>query len=551
MRPLMKRGTANITEETEVKVARMASAGEDWRTGKSIIECNRYMLDNSVHTDVTFNVKSTMLLAHRTILISRSQVFESLLTSQASSGVISIPDIEPAVFGKMLSFIYCDSVDVDDSDAAGLLAAAKKYKISGLEALCMQKMKTGVSIESVCIVLNHAADSQLKDKCVEFIFKFPQQVIETSGFLQLQPQHLLAIIADDRFNVKEELIFETLVKWSEKECIRQNLSINLPHQNQVLGDIVKLVRFGLMEHKYVKEKCKKFLSSESYVDIMEELAELGNNSGLIKKKRGLVATPDDSNSVSSTLTSNSNSRVFDHGASSTSYGATQGLPSSFTSFPMQSNNTRVLHPRSNPMETSNSSRSSQDIPEVTDCIRPVEAVQRYSLEHRERVRLGYFIEREQRIIVERFEATQSGKAYTRDNKDGVSFISSENLKLHGMLIYGSHQRPGSYEIELEILVDTGIRGSDLQRVYALKTSMSSDGATKVYELIVSPAVMIESAKVYTIRALFKGQASFYGVKGVSPVLKNGLQIDFVTDITCLNLTSKEIGQFPGLIFEKV
>ncbi|CAC5397084.1 BTBD3_6 [Mytilus coruscus] len=531
----------NITDETEVKVARMASAGEDWRTGKSIIECNRYILDNSVHTDVTFNVKSTRLMAHRTILISRSQVFESLLMSQASSGVISVPDVEPAVFGKMLSFIYCDSVDVDDSDAAGLLAAAKKYKISGLEALCMQKMKTGVSIESACIVLNHATDIQLKEKCVEFIFRFPQEIIETSGFLQLQPQHLQAIIADDHFNVKEELIFETLVKWSEKECVRQNLSINLPHQNQVLGDIIKLVRFGLMEHKYVKEKCKKFLSSESYVDIMEELAELGNNSGLIKKKRGLVATPDDSNSVSSTLTSNSSSRVFDHGAS-------QGLPSSFTSF---QSNPRVLHPRSNPMETSTSSRSSQDIPEVTDCIRPVETVQRYSLEHRERVRLGYFIERDQRIIVERFEATQSGKAYTRDNKDGVSFISSQNLKLHGLLIYGSHQRPGSYQIELEILKDTGIRGSDLQRVFALKTSMSTDGATKVYELVVSPALMIDSAKVYTIRALFKGQASFYGVKGNSPVLKNGLQIDFVTDITCLNLTSKEIGQFPGLIFEKV
>lgn len=118
----------NITDETEVKVARMASAGEDWRTGKSIIECNRYMLDNSVHTDVIFNVKSTTLLAHRTILISRSQVFESLLMSQASSGVISVPDVEPAVFGKMLSFIYCDSVDVDDSDAAGLLAAAKKIQ---------------------------------------------------------------------------------------------------------------------------------------------------------------------------------------------------------------------------------------------------------------------------------------------------------------------------------------------------------------------------------------------------------------------------------------
>ena len=96
----------NISEETELKVARMASAAEDWRTGKSVIECNRYMLENQVHTDVKFNVKSTAISAHRSMLISRSQVFENLLTGRSSLDIIDVPDIEPDVFRNMLRYIF-------------------------------------------------------------------------------------------------------------------------------------------------------------------------------------------------------------------------------------------------------------------------------------------------------------------------------------------------------------------------------------------------------------------------------------------------------------
>jgi hypothetical protein len=66
-------------------------------------------------------------------------------------------------------------------------------------------MKTGVSVQSVCIVLNHALDNELKEKCLDFIFRHPQQVIETGGFLELHQQHLTTLIGDDKFNVRNDL----------------------------------------------------------------------------------------------------------------------------------------------------------------------------------------------------------------------------------------------------------------------------------------------------------------------------------------------------------
>ena len=95
----------------------MASAAEDWRTGKSVIECNRYILENQVHTDVKFNVKSTAISAHRSILINRSQVFENLLTGRSSLDIIDVPDIEPDVFRNMLRYIFvCMNTISDPSE---------------------------------------------------------------------------------------------------------------------------------------------------------------------------------------------------------------------------------------------------------------------------------------------------------------------------------------------------------------------------------------------------------------------------------------------------
>ena len=55
-----------------------------WQYGKSIVECNRYMLDHQLSTDVSFEVgppdgARSQIRAHKYVLISRSAVFESML----------------------------------------------------------------------------------------------------------------------------------------------------------------------------------------------------------------------------------------------------------------------------------------------------------------------------------------------------------------------------------------------------------------------------------------------------------------------------------------
>jgi predicted RNA-binding protein len=67
-----------------------------------------------------------------------------------------------------------------------------------------------------------------------------------------------------------------------------NINVNVQNQNLVVEDVIKLVRFGLMEYRFVKDKCKSFLTSDIYIEVMEQLAEMGDNSGYFKHVVGEV-----------------------------------------------------------------------------------------------------------------------------------------------------------------------------------------------------------------------------------------------------------------------
>lgn len=81
----------------------MAAGGNmDWRIGRNVVQCNKYMLDHEVEGDVTFVVGGEAIRAHRYMLISRSAVFQSQFTRQRMSQEIQVEDIEPHIFKKML-----------------------------------------------------------------------------------------------------------------------------------------------------------------------------------------------------------------------------------------------------------------------------------------------------------------------------------------------------------------------------------------------------------------------------------------------------------------
>ncbi|GJM97723.1 hypothetical protein PR202_ga14672 [Eleusine coracana subsp. coracana] len=121
------------------------------------------LLAKGTGADVTFQVCEESFTAHKVILASRSPVFMAEFfghMKEKRSQCIEINDMEAAVFGAMLRFIYTDSAPAAlDQQKEGmalaqhLLVAADRYAIDRLKLICEDKLYDGVDVQTAAATL--------------------------------------------------------------------------------------------------------------------------------------------------------------------------------------------------------------------------------------------------------------------------------------------------------------------------------------------------------------------------------------------------------------
>ena len=155
-----------------------------------------------------------------------------------------------------------------------------------------------------------------------------------------------------------------------------------------------------------------------------------------------------------------------------------------------------------------------------------------------------------RLIFIRFRKTSSGKMYSRGNEDALSFTLSETVKLHSLMVYGSCQYPGQYNIDVTI-----VREPEKQIMFkAENIKKETDGHVKLHEIPVSTqltSIVFEKSKRYSIFMKMRGRTSFFGEGGRQQMTCEGTTIEFFTNLDGLNGTTRDHGQFPGFILEKI
>ncbi|XP_052073373.1 BTB/POZ domain-containing protein 6-like isoform X1 [Mytilus californianus] len=230
----------------------------DWQATKCLAECNKHMLANQIACDVGFLVgdEQELVMAHKYVMISRSCVFYAMLhglMAENADEYISIPDIDKETFKQMLEFIYSDDVKIDTKTAASLLYAARKYGLNGLEDKCTRALEHGILGDNVCFILDQAYkfdNDELKKKCLDFIFHQPKIVLKSSSFCDLAHQCVFEIISSNELDAEEDAIFEAVMRWSEIECLRQEMMNSSKNQRKVLGRLMYQVRFPLMNEAF-------------------------------------------------------------------------------------------------------------------------------------------------------------------------------------------------------------------------------------------------------------------------------------------------------------
>lgn len=239
-----------------------------------------FLFNNEILSDVTFLVgrgaQQQRIPAHKLVLSSGSAVFDAMFngTLATASSEIEVPDVEPAAFLAVLLFLYTDEIQIDPETVMTTLYTAKKYAVSALEKHCVDFLKNNLTSDNAFLLLTQARlfdEPQLASVCLDTIDRFTTQALNADGFTDIDIDTLMIVLERDTLHVRESklfqavlryihcricyivecfflfcILFKFLYRWSEAECVRQQLPVTPENQRLVLGNALSLVRFPLM-----------------------------------------------------------------------------------------------------------------------------------------------------------------------------------------------------------------------------------------------------------------------------------------------------------------
>ncbi|KAM9953609.1 hypothetical protein ACTFIR_008695 [Dictyostelium discoideum] len=165
------------------------------------------LFNNPVYSDIAFKLlDGSLLLSHKNILSSRCQKFEGMFQNdmkESQSKEIEIVNYEPAVFRKMIEYLYSDSLNEDNIDMVlQLIIIADEYLLDTLKHHCELKLITEINSNNVALFLLKSDIYNckfLKKSSMEFILGNVKKLFQNKEFnkvLSESPSLLLEVIQE-------------------------------------------------------------------------------------------------------------------------------------------------------------------------------------------------------------------------------------------------------------------------------------------------------------------------------------------------------------------
>ena len=153
------------------------------------------LLESSNNSDVTFIVQGERIKAHKTVLVARSNYFESMFNStmkESATGEIEVPDADPAAFKGMLQYLYGGSSPKDLDDVAlDLYALSDKYGLKELQEVCESHILANLDAHNVvdAILLSDQYDLKKLMSAARVVLKQNLEFVQQSEHREKLEQH--------------------------------------------------------------------------------------------------------------------------------------------------------------------------------------------------------------------------------------------------------------------------------------------------------------------------------------------------------------------------
>ncbi|XP_053184327.1 kelch-like protein 41a [Scomber japonicus] len=214
------------------------------------------LLNENKLIDCILKVGDRSIPCHQLILAACSPYFRELYFSMDGEEVgkrdVVLEDLDPNIMEAIVNYMYSAEIDINDNNVQDILTVANRFQIPSVFTVCVNYLqnkltkKNCLAVYRLALMLN---SQRLAIAARDYIADRFEIMSKDEDFLELASHELFAIIGTDALNVeKEELVFETLMRWIRKDKEKRVKS---------LEEAFECVRFRLLPEKYFKEKVEK------------------------------------------------------------------------------------------------------------------------------------------------------------------------------------------------------------------------------------------------------------------------------------------------------
>jgi len=205
----------------------------------------------SDYSDLEVHIGTASFRCHKVILALQSTYFQQcLFTGDSLTMVfdITLDDILPDEFQRLLAYLYKGEIELDSNSVAELLRAAELVQLDDLKQICVQFMRQTLDGDT-CVqywkAARDAGDSEFQLRCLEWFSKEFTRVNETCRLQDVTYDMMKDALERDDLNVKSEVeVCEFLLRWFNEN----QHSVQSTHRFQLLSR----VRWSAVNIEYIK-----------------------------------------------------------------------------------------------------------------------------------------------------------------------------------------------------------------------------------------------------------------------------------------------------------
>lgn len=214
------------------------------------------LLNENKLIDCILKVGDRSIPCHRLIMAACSPYFRELFFSadgkELNQKEVVLENLDPNIMEVIVNYLYSADIDINDSSVQDILAAANRFQIPSVFTVCVNYLQKKLSTSN-CLAIYRLAlmmnCARLAIAARDYIADRFETICKDEDFLELDPPELFAIIGADALNVeKEEVVFETLMRWIKKDKEKRV---------KALEEAFDCIRFRLIPAKYFNEKVEK------------------------------------------------------------------------------------------------------------------------------------------------------------------------------------------------------------------------------------------------------------------------------------------------------